>query len=125
MNPIPAAMPPSTLQARSAWVGALSPRPMARTIASEHPDEQREQHDPEQGRSAGQEAPAEVGAAAGERREQAQDDGRDRRPAELVHAAEPAAMQPTAAAASAIPTACDRVTRSRRTTVARMTVVTG
>ena len=29
------------------------------------------------------------------------------------------------ATASAIPTACDRVTRSRRTTVARMTVVTG
>ena len=91
----------------------------------EHPDEQRQQHDAEQRRSAGQETPAEIGTAAGERSEQAQDDGRDRRPAELVHATEPAAMQPIAATASAIPTACDRVTRSRRTTVARMTVVTG
>ena len=39
--------------------------------------------------------------------------------------ADPAAMQPMASAASAIPTACDRDTRSRRKTVARMTVATG
>ena len=39
--------------------------------------------------------------------------------------AEPAAMQPTASAANTMPTACDRDTRSRRKTVARITVVTG
>ena len=37
----------------------------------------------------------------------------------------PAAMHTMAATARAIPAACDRVTRSPRKTVARMTVVTG